>query len=311
MVKQWLSFRDLAALAVVVGLVAVLAVGAQAPTARPAPGTTGTYTDMAPRAIGPLNQAYDMIGAVTVWMRFDHEKLSSEHVGLLEQAKDFYKQGHKAFHEGQDRRATELALAASDAARGLLLMLSAKEPKIDGLPTPPTGMSDRDKAPRVPDGRFREPDRARPSDRAPSPGGVPPPDRPPTPPGGGTPPAGGAPPRDRDSGDTPPRPGDRSGAGGPAFGRLASMGLSEFLREVRDQIDDASSTRGRGEQFIKAAREALEEAQKSSNEGHYRRAFHCALAAESWARVPEHLRRAETGSGSTAPGGTPGPRPPR
>jgi hypothetical protein len=201
-----------------------------------------------------------------MWMKSGNVRLEQDEAGLLEQAKDLYRHAYQAYKEGRDRRAAELAMAANDAARGLLYVLSAESPKVEGIPTPPSMMeqgSSSSGGANLP----QTPDRNRP-----------------LPSGRGTTPQ-------------PPGATPLPQAGGLEAGQGAAMGV----REIHDRIGDipADTTQGPGKQFLDASRHALDRAQRFADDRHYRRAFHMALAAEAWSRVPEHLRRAETGTERT------------
>jgi hypothetical protein len=285
MKKEWVWLRlGLGAALIVALVVGVGILGAQTPQPRPTlpggqagPSSYPSAGAMTPRAVGPLNEAYDGIGVVSMWLKSGHVKLEQDESGLLDQVKDLYRHAYQAYKEGCDRRAAELAMAANDGARGLLYVLSAESPKVEGIPTPPS-MFEQGASYGTGTGR--------------TPAGTGTPTLPP--PGGGTTPPGG-----RAPGAAP-----AAQPGGVEAGQGAAMGVREIIREIRDRVGDipANTTQGPGKQFLDASRHALERAEKCADERHYRRAFHFALAADSWSRVPEHLRRGETGI-QPAPGG--------
>jgi len=248
------------------------------------------------RAIGPLNHAYDQITVATLWMNSNQAKLAKEDGSMLDQSKDLYRKALTAYRAGQYRRAEATALVAHDAARGVVHMLQANTAAVEGVPVPPLEAEVGPPPPR-PGRESPPPPRGR-ETVAP-----PPRDRVPTPPV----------PRDREArpvGEARPLPPERGGArrDGAAMARDA-------IREIREEIQEAAqgSPRGAGRQFVDAARRALDQAQKASDDGKNRRAIQMVMAAEAWSHVPEHLKRAEgtTRGASPREPGLREPPPPR
>ncbi len=66
-------------------------------------------------------------------------KLPKEDAGLLAQATDTYRSALQAYRAGQHRRAESAAWAAQVAARGVVHLLQANTPVVEGLPAPPMG----------------------------------------------------------------------------------------------------------------------------------------------------------------------------
>jgi hypothetical protein len=64
-----------------------------------------------------LRHAYDTLTDVGMVLRAD-DRAPRELTRLLDQAKDYYRQAHRAYRDGQRFRSGELALAANDAGRG-------------------------------------------------------------------------------------------------------------------------------------------------------------------------------------------------
>jgi hypothetical protein len=103
------------------------------------PPPPGTLTGPEARVAGILNEAYDQLTTVSVWMSSDQARLPRDDARLFEDAKEYYRVAIQASspRSGDVRRAEALGLAARDAARGLLLALAARAAPVVGLPTPP------------------------------------------------------------------------------------------------------------------------------------------------------------------------------
>ncbi len=226
------------------------------------------------RVIGPLNHAYDQITFATVWMSSSQAKLSREDAGLLDQSKELYRKALTAYRAGQYRRAEGTALAAHDAARGVMHVLQATMPAVEGLPVPPLEAGAGAPPPPPPgqprpDPRDREPSAAPPRDRLAPP-----------------------PPRDREA--PPPGVRERPMPDREGVRRDGSAMVRDAIREIRDELPDAApgSPRGAGQPFVSAARRALDQAQRAADAGKNRQAIQFVMAAEAWSHVPEHLKRA-------------------
>jgi hypothetical protein len=256
--------------------------GPRPPQGRPGDGGPRSLGE---RAIGPLNHAYDQITFASVWMNASQAKLSKEDSSVLDQSKDLYRKALQAYRAGQYRRAEATALAAHDAARGVVHVLQAHTAAVEGLPAPPLEADVGAPPPPRPGRDAPPPPRGR---EAPPP---PPRDRiaPPPPRDRAAPPAG-----DPDRSIPPQRGGARRDGAGI---------VRDAIREIREELQDGvqGSARGVGRQFVDAARRALDRAQKASDEGKNRQALQLVMAADAWSHIPEHLRRAEGPARGTSP----------
>src|SRR5262249_54061175 len=103
----------------------------------------GTAAPADARLSSILNEAYDQLMTVSLWMSSDQAHLPREDGRLLDDAKEYYRSAIQANSPriANGRRAEALGLAATDAARGLLLALSARAAPGVGLPPPPDRMA--------------------------------------------------------------------------------------------------------------------------------------------------------------------------
>jgi hypothetical protein len=215
-------------------------------------------------AAGILQQAYDSLSLVHVWMSSNRAKLPESDARLADQADDFYRSAHSAYKDRNFGRATFLALAAADASRGLISALHAHTQPPSNLPAPP------------------EP---------PAPAAAPPgrQDFPPQP-------------RDNASGErgAPPQ-GERAPAPSPAGGAAAPRTPKEMAREVLraayrglGDAEKAGPGKGPAAAFLDASRGAYEQGRKDYDAGNYVKALDLAAAAEAWSHVGEDLKRADS-----------------
>jgi hypothetical protein len=88
---------------------------------------------------GLLNEAYDQLATVSVWMSSDQARFPRDDARLFEDAKEYYRAALQANNPrtGDVRRAEARGLAATDAARGLLFALATPAAPVVGLPSPP------------------------------------------------------------------------------------------------------------------------------------------------------------------------------
>jgi len=296
------------------------------PADRPAPPPGRADREPPPPPRGPgrpedragehLARAYEHLTIAALVLRGDDGANAKEMSRLLDSAREFYRTAHKAYKDGEYDRADEMAGAAEDAARGILLTLQADGDKVANVPAPPVvGPMERPRPPREGrdgpppprDGRDGPPP-PRPGDRPPPPppGGR---DAPPPPPPGGRdapppPPPGGRdapppPPRgDRDAPPLPPR-GDREPPppppGGPDANRDPKDVAQDMIQRVGDRLKDASADddKGPGHAFLAAAQKSLDAAQRALKDGDAMKAVDLARAADVWSHVSEHLQRAD------------------
>ncbi len=130
----------LAALAIL-GLVVTSRMTAQQAPA-PAAQQPGQRQQPAPppldvQAVQQLHQAYGTLELVTVWSGSGQGKLAQDQAPLFEQAKNLYRQAHRAYTERNYARSLQLALASAAGAQGLVSLLHADAPPIPNLPKPP------------------------------------------------------------------------------------------------------------------------------------------------------------------------------
>ena len=89
------------------------------------------------RAGDHLGEAYDSILLADLCVRGDAGVNGKEMSRLVDSAKEFYRTAHKALDDKDENRAGETALAAKDAAQGVIHYLQANAGKQAGLPLPP------------------------------------------------------------------------------------------------------------------------------------------------------------------------------
>jgi hypothetical protein len=82
-------------------------------------------------------RTYDTLADVSLTLRAGGDREPRDPGRLLDQAKEFYRQAHRAYRDGERRRAEGLAMAANDAGRGLWHVLRAGQPAVADLPLPP------------------------------------------------------------------------------------------------------------------------------------------------------------------------------
>jgi hypothetical protein len=244
-----------------------------------------------------LLRAYDVLTEVAVWTKSSQAHLPDEMARLFDQAKQFYREAHKAFSAGNQQRAAEYALASSDAGGGLLYFLHASTPPLTDLPKPPQSAQEGGAT-----GTASRP-------------------APPAPPGAGaaTPPASGRygnlPSSPTDTQAPRPNPAGAGAAAGTAPPmpdrnpwQPALFALQDARSRIRAATENAS--KGAGQEFLAASRNVYEQGRKAYQEQHYFKAFELAMAAVAWTRVPEHLDQANivTGAGR-GPARIPAPPP--
>jgi hypothetical protein len=123
-----------------VGLAIAVAEGLASPAAAqqaPAPREQAPRVPADVQAAGLLHQTYDNLTLVRVWMSSDRARLPEDQARLADQAEELYRTAHKAYKDGDYARATGLAVAAADAAHGLMSALHAVTKPVAGLPPPP------------------------------------------------------------------------------------------------------------------------------------------------------------------------------
>jgi hypothetical protein len=84
-----------------------------------------------------LLRAYDVLTEVAVWTKSNQGHLPEHMAKMFDEAKQYYRESHKNFTSGNSQRGVELAMAASDAGRGLLFFMHATTPPLTDLPKPP------------------------------------------------------------------------------------------------------------------------------------------------------------------------------
>lgn len=84
-----------------------------------------------------LQKAYDALTDVAAWTEGGRARPPRDLAPLIDQTKDLYRDAVRAAREDEPRRADELAIAAHDAARGLMHALRADAPVVRGIPVPP------------------------------------------------------------------------------------------------------------------------------------------------------------------------------
>jgi hypothetical protein len=89
-----------------------------------------------------LQKAYDALTDMAAWTEVGRARPPRDLAPLIDQAKDLYRDAVRAAREDESRSANELALAAHDAARGLVHALRADAPVVRGIPVPPVRDSD-------------------------------------------------------------------------------------------------------------------------------------------------------------------------
>ncbi len=195
-----------------------------------------------------LRKAFDSITDVA-----QNAPAGREATRLLEHAKGFYRAALRA-HPDKPRRFRELALAATDTARGLEHLRRASYQPVANLPEPPLDL----------DGPL-----------APKDG----------PKGKGAPPAPKDGPKDGPKGREPQ---DVAGEQGPWTPAL------DALTGVHNRLAPAEApVKGAGRDFFEAAKGAYRQARAAYEAGDYRKAAELARVADAWLRVNEHLERAE------------------
>jgi hypothetical protein len=110
---------------------------AQPPAEETRQGRSDRTDQAEDRGPDPLRLAYDTITLVSVWMSAPQAKLPEDWARFVDQAKEYYRNAHATYQKGDYRRAAELALAANEAARGVLQVLRANAAGVTGLPAPP------------------------------------------------------------------------------------------------------------------------------------------------------------------------------
>src|SRR5437899_3039375 len=93
-----------------------LAASLVAPLAAQQPGANqgGSGANRVP-ANDELLRAYDVLTEVAVWTKSNQAHLSDDMTKLFDQAKQYYREAHKAVTAGNQQRAAALALASSEA----------------------------------------------------------------------------------------------------------------------------------------------------------------------------------------------------
>jgi hypothetical protein len=133
------TFLILGALATL-GLIAtsrMTAQQAQAPAAQQQGPRQQPPPPLDVQAVQELHQAYGTLELVTVWSGSGRSKLAQDQAALFEQAKELYRQAHRAYTERKYARSLQLALAAAAGSQGLVSVLHADAPPIPNLPKPP------------------------------------------------------------------------------------------------------------------------------------------------------------------------------
>jgi hypothetical protein len=128
-----------AALLLLLGLALVVVSERAGRLAAEPPQLPSTPSKPEARVAGLLNEAYDQLATVSVWMSSDQARLPRDDARLFEDAKEYYRAALQASNPrtGDLRRAETRGLAATDAARGLLFALAARAAPVVGLPSPP------------------------------------------------------------------------------------------------------------------------------------------------------------------------------
>jgi hypothetical protein len=238
---------------------------------QPPPGPEGGRPPGPPRGHGEkMGETYDRISLLSLCLGTERAKLTREDVRLFEPVKELYRSAIKARQDGDGRRADEMALAANDAARGLVYALSASNPGPEALPLPP-------ESPPPPLERGRD-------DPPPPKGKAPPPpkgkDAPPPPPPG-------------KEGDEPPPPPPGAGRDAPPSPEESARMAVRRLRDRPDDRRDVDTSRELSRPFVEASKRAADAAQGAFHDKDYRKAIEWARAAEAWSNVSEHLARAQ------------------
>lgn len=83
-----------------------------------------------------LQKAYDALSDVAARLDAGRARAPRELTKLYDRARDLYRDAERAARDDAERRADELAIAAHDAARGLLHALRAETASDDRLPPP-------------------------------------------------------------------------------------------------------------------------------------------------------------------------------
>lgn len=123
----------------IMGLALVSRMTAQQTPAPPARQTGQRPAPPPPdiQAMQQLHQTYNALELVSVWSGSSQGKLPQDQTALFEQAKELYRQAHRAYTDRNYPRSVQLALAAGAASQGLVSILHANAPPIPNLPKPP------------------------------------------------------------------------------------------------------------------------------------------------------------------------------